>query len=91
MFRDENLDCNDTFMRATNTVSIKPTGSMNMTNTSKVLKKSTMIYGNIEKEEYLKKAAEAARIDRIKQVREQEKLISRHGTGKQYRDQVKQQ
>jgi hypothetical protein len=94
MFKDDNLECSETFMRATDNyrqTACQPlqaaAGNLNPTSVSG--QKGVVLCSRVEEEEYLKKAAKDARIERIKQVREQEKYISRHGKGKQYREELK--
>lgn len=96
MFKDDNLDCNETFMRATegyrqtSTQFIQGSSvNLNSASNSCAGQKGVVLCSRVEEEEYLKKAAKDARIERIKQVREQEKFISRQGKGKQYREELK--
>lgn len=91
MFKDENLSsCDDTFIRATETNYVATTFD--------AIKKpkgtgpsAGMTQFSVERSEYLKKAAEQSRIERIKEVRKQEQHISRQGLTKQYKEQLKQQ
>lgn len=95
MFKDENLDGCDTFMRATDarksmlsTNTLKRETGCSASGFSGASNPITKIYGHAENRN-VKKAEKDARIERIKQVREQEKQISRHGKGNQYREELK--
>lgn len=66
-------------MRATESIK-KPSAqskakvqNLNMTTSTMLASNNSIIYGNVELEEFKKKAANDIRIERIKEVREQEK------------------
>lgn len=90
MFKDENLGWDDTFLRASNNTLVNTHFGIQEQKFNSPTGQPMPIF-SVEREEYKKKAAEQSRIQRIQEVRKQEQLISRQGTNKKYKEELKKQ
>ena len=96
MFKDENLNCTNTFMSAFDSFQVAKTHGkieykQHTSHVESPKASCKYVFSKVEADRQSKEIEKQARLQRIKEVREQERLIAREGTGKQFREMLEQQ